>query len=73
MKRTLLVEATLQTDFIQYRISDNGVGREKAQELKFRNKPERSSYGIGITAQHIALHNGEQERRYLGIDDVLIR
>ena len=71
-ERTLLVEATLQTDFIQYRISDNGVGREKAQELKFRNKPERSSYGIGITAERIALHNGEQKNANLRIDDVLI-
>ncbi|WP_462250269.1 two-component regulator propeller domain-containing protein, partial [Ferruginibacter sp.] len=55
--KTLTVVATLENDFIKYIIEDNGVGREKAQELKEINKPEHQSYGIEITKERIELYN----------------
>ena len=56
-ERKLLVAAALEDNFIQYTVSDNGVGRIKAQEIKKVNKPEHQSYGIHITTERIHLHN----------------
>lgn len=55
--RKLLINARLQGDFIQYSISDNGVGRVKGMEIKERNRPEHRSYGMQITTERLQLHN----------------
>jgi ligand-binding sensor domain-containing protein len=55
--RKLLINASLQGDFIQYTICDNGVGRAKGSEIKKRNRPEHKSYGIQITTERLQLHN----------------
>jgi ligand-binding sensor domain-containing protein/anti-sigma regulatory factor (Ser/Thr protein kinase) len=55
--RKLLIDASLKGDFIQYTISDNGVGRAKGLEIKERNMPEHKSYGIQITTERLQLHN----------------
>ncbi|MDP4148730.1 MAG: two-component regulator propeller domain-containing protein [Bacteroidota bacterium] len=55
--RTLVIRATLRDNYICYSITDNGVGRKKAMEIKDRNKPGQTSYGLGITEERIHLHN----------------
>jgi tetratricopeptide (TPR) repeat protein len=55
--RELQVTAFLRGDYIEYSITDNGVGRKKAAILKEMNRPEHVSYGIGITTERINLHN----------------
>lgn len=55
--RKLIVKASLHPSFIRYTITDNGVGRAQAIEIKKRNKPEQASYGIQITTERIFLHN----------------
>jgi LytS/YehU family sensor histidine kinase len=64
--RQLQLTITLCDEFIVYSIVDNGIGREKAAELKERNKPEHQSYGIAITGERIHLHNQN------GFDDELV-
>jgi ligand-binding sensor domain-containing protein/putative methionine-R-sulfoxide reductase with GAF domain/anti-sigma regulatory factor (Ser/Thr protein kinase) len=66
-ERKLLVTAIIENDYITYTISDNGVGREKALQLKEINKPEHQSYGIDITKERIQLYNQTKKT-----DDVVI-
>jgi len=63
--RTLFIKAALQDSFICYTITDNGIGRRKAMEIKDRNKPGQTSYGLEITEERIDLHN----QKYLAIDN----
>jgi ligand-binding sensor domain-containing protein/anti-sigma regulatory factor (Ser/Thr protein kinase) len=64
-KRTLFIKARLQDNFICYTITDNGIGRKKAMEIKDRNKPGQTSYGLEITEERIHLHN----QKYLAKND----
>lgn len=57
--RKLVVSACIDKDYIRYTITDNGIGREKARQLKEINKPEHRSYGIQITEERIHLYNQE--------------
>lgn len=66
-ERKLIVQARLKDNYIFYTISDNGVGRIKALEIKNRNKPEHKSYGIDISSERIHLHNQS------GVNAVLIK
>lgn len=43
-------------------ITDNGVGRKKADELKQKNYVKRKSVGIQITKQRLALLNGNMPK-----------
>lgn len=56
-ERKLSVYATLSNNYICYTITDNGVGRIRALEIKDRNNPGHKSYGIGISSERIRLHN----------------
>lgn len=64
--KRLQLKISLFDEFIVYSIIDNGIGREKAAQLKERNKPEHQSYGIAITGERIHLHNQN------GIEDDLV-
>ncbi len=55
--RELQVSAFLRGEYIEYSITDNGIGRKRAAIIKEMNKPEHISYGIGITTERINLHN----------------
>lgn len=66
--RKLIVTASLNNNSIFYTITDNGIGREKANMLRQINKPEHQSYGIQITQERIQLYN---QARNTG-DDIYI-
>ncbi len=68
--KKLTVSATLENDFIKYFIEDNGVGRNKAQQLKEINKPEHQSYGINITKERIQLYNKNDQNNNVTITDL---
>lgn len=68
--RRLSIIASLHDGFIQYVICDNGVGREKAGEIKNRNKPEHKSYGILITAERLQLYNQNDQEKDIIITDL---
>lgn len=57
--RKLIVTAALNNNSIFYTITDNGIGREKANQLRQINKPEHQSYGISITEERIQMYNQE--------------
>jgi len=66
--RKLTVTAEISNGFIQYIVTDNGIGREKARQLLQINKPGHRSYGIQITEERVQLYNQSK----IPVDDVRI-
>ena len=69
-KRQVNVKVQLNDNHIIYAITDNGIGRKKAADLKHINKPDRQSYGIAITRERIQLHNKNDIATDLVITDL---
>ncbi len=46
-----------ETDVIQIRVTDNGIGRKKSKELKTRNQKAQNSKGMGNIKKRIAILN----------------
>ena len=61
--KKLEIKMQLDNDFIKYTITDNGIGRKAAAELKSINKPEHFSYGIEISRERAALHNNHNNSK----------
>ena len=53
--QVLLHISKLGNNFLQITITDNGVGRAKAAELKSKSAMKHKSHGIRVTAERIAL------------------
>lgn len=68
--RKLTVNASLENDVIKYVITDNGVGRTRAKEIKELNKPGQQSYGIAITEERIHLNNQHKKPGDIVITDL---
>src|SRR5205085_11368216 len=68
--RKLLVNISLEKDFIKYTIADNGIGRKRAAELKAMNRPEHIPYGIEISRKRIELHNHNGIHESISISDL---
>jgi hypothetical protein len=71
-KGLLAVNFELQGHILNCTIADNGVGREKAAELKNSTSHKEKSLGIQITKSRLSLFNGAQkESEYYSIEDVV--
>ena len=68
--RQLTVTAQLNDEHIIYTITDNGIGRKMATELKEINRPGQQSYGIDITKDRIKLHNKNSKTNDVQITDL---
>jgi len=53
----IIVDLKLSGDLIICTIEDNGIGREKALEIKQRTKKDHSSFGTSITENRLKLIN----------------
>ena len=63
---------SLQNGELQCIIADNGVGREKAAELKNRSNGKQKSFGLKITTERLALFNNEKAvHSFYKTEDVL--
>ena len=51
---------SIQNGELQCIIADNGVGREKAAELKSKTVAKQKSFGLKITTERLALFNNEK-------------
>ena len=73
-RKLLTVEARLQKDSICYTVTDSGVGRGRAAELKRINNPQHVSYGIDISKQRISTYNniGQSENEKFDEDSLKI-
>lgn len=57
-KGTLSIELVQkETDLIEIRITDNGIGRKKSKELKTQNQKTQNSKGMGNIKKRIAILN----------------
>ena len=54
------VAAALHGEYIYYRITDNGVGRTLAREVRCRNNPNHRSVGLAITENRINIFSHQQ-------------
>jgi hypothetical protein len=71
-KGLLTVNFELQGQLLTCTIADNGVGREKAAQLKNNAGHKDRSMGIQITKSRLSLFNGaEKESDFYTIEDVL--
>jgi ligand-binding sensor domain-containing protein len=52
-KGQVLITITKQNNNLQIVVQDNGIGRNKAAEIKSKNLSETKSYGMQITAQRL--------------------
>jgi sensor histidine kinase YesM len=56
----LEVMMSLKDGQLQCIIADNGIGREKAAELKTKSGAKQKSFGLKITTERLALFNNEK-------------
>jgi len=72
-KGHLEITLFLQEKVLFCKITDDGVGRKKAAELKSKKTSTHSSMGMKITADRIALlHQGKQLNSYITINDLIL-
>ena len=57
----LTVEIDMRENILNCIITDNGIGREKAQEIKSKTAEKEKSMGLKITTERLALLNREKE------------
>jgi sensor histidine kinase YesM len=68
----LEVMMSLKDNLLQCVITDNGIGREKAAELKTKSGAKQKSYGLKITTERLALFNNEKTvHSFYRTEDVL--
>jgi sensor histidine kinase YesM len=67
-KGKLLIELEEQDDYLVCRITDDGIGRKKAAELKSKSASTHKSMGMKITADRIA----SMRRRKSGDNNIQI-
>jgi ligand-binding sensor domain-containing protein len=68
--KKLSVQIGVENEKIKYTIEDNGVGRQKALQIKNLNKPEHISYGIQISTERIHLYNKNGDEKDIVITDL---
>jgi nitrate/nitrite-specific signal transduction histidine kinase len=68
--KKLSVMIGVENEKIRYTIKDNGVGRQKALQIKNLNKPEHISYGIQISTERIHLYNKNGKEKDVVITDL---
>ena len=68
----LKIELSMQNNVLNCIITDNGIGREKAAELKSKSAEKEKSLGLQITSQRLALFNQNKNvQTFYTIEDIL--
>ncbi len=68
--KKLSVQIGIKNEIIRYSIIDNGVGRQRALQIKNINKPEHISYGIEISTERVHLYNKNGNEKNVLITDL---
>jgi hypothetical protein len=56
-KGSIMVEVSRKGEHLHFTISDNGIGREKAAQLKAKSENQHTSHGIAITRERLNMFN----------------
>src|ERR1017187_4787025 len=71
-KGHLNIDLSEEDDHLYFKITDNGIGREKAKALSSKSATKHKSMGLRITAHRIAmLHNSEALESPVTINDLV--
>jgi tetratricopeptide (TPR) repeat protein len=54
------IELSMQNNILNCTITDNGIGRERAEEMKSKSAEKEKSMGLKITTERLALLNKER-------------
>jgi len=72
-KGNLLIEILKEGDFLIFRIIDDGIGRQKAAELKSKSASTHKSMGMKITADRISnMKQKNPNQNYIQIEDLVL-
>jgi ligand-binding sensor domain-containing protein len=72
-KGHLLIEILKEEDFLIFRIIDDGIGRQKAAELKSKSASTHKSMGMKITADRISnMKQKHPNQNYIRITDLVL-
>ncbi|HEY5407403.1 MAG TPA: histidine kinase [Ginsengibacter sp.] len=70
-KGHLDIEMSIDGKLLTCVITDNGIGRSKAAEIKSKSAENQKSMGLKITKQRLAfLNNDQEEKTFFTIEDV---
>lgn len=61
-EKRLLINVSIENNFIKYTIEDNGVGIAKAEVYKVMNRPKHVSTGMELAAKRIQYFNGTETK-----------
>jgi ligand-binding sensor domain-containing protein len=61
----------LNNSLLNCYITDNGIGRKKAETLKSKSAEKQKSMGMQITAERLALFNNDNEQTIFNIEDMV--
>jgi ligand-binding sensor domain-containing protein len=67
----LEIEIKEEKNFLQIKISDDGIGRKKAGELKSKSAETHKSMGLKITEDRIAMMSKEENKGVVVINDLV--
>ncbi len=68
----LNIDLSMENNILQCVITDDGIGRAKAAELKSKSSEKEKSLGLQITTQRLALLNQNKNvQTFYTIDDIL--
>jgi tetratricopeptide (TPR) repeat protein len=65
------VSFELENNILNCYITDNGVGRKKAEALKSKSSEKQKSMGMQITAERLALFNKDVEKTIFSVEDLI--
>ncbi|MBA2500577.1 MAG: histidine kinase [Chitinophagaceae bacterium] len=68
----LEIEIMEEKSFLQIKISDDGIGRKKAAELKSKSAATHKSMGLKITEDRIAMMSKEENKGVVVINDLVL-
>jgi len=72
-KGHLEIEIVQQEEKLLCKITDNGIGRKKAMELKSKSASTHKSMGMRITADRISILQQEKQRdNYFSVNDLIL-
>jgi len=72
-KGHLEIELFLEKEILLCKITDDGIGRKKAAELKSKSASMNKSMGMRITADRLAnLQHQRQNNTYISVTDVVL-
>ena len=68
----LHIELSIENDILNCTITDDGIGRQKAEEIKSKSAEKEKSMGLKITTERLALLNREKGvHTFYEIEDLL--